>query len=412
MYDLAIIGSGPAGITCAKKALKHKLKTVIIEKDPQLLGGVCLNQGCIPTKFLLKASNNGRSWEDCTNGSQELIKKIKSPLIASLEKQGISFSWGTASFLNNQTLKVEGREIKARYIIVAGGSAPKNLINHSKVVFAQDLFNLKNLPDKILIAGAGAVGIEFGCLLQNFKKDVLLIEKENRILPGFDSYLSQRLQVILRRRGLNIKTAQNITEYNLDDFDLVVSALGRKPNIESLQLENAGIHLDENGWINTDKFTRTNVENVFTCGDINGKKLYAYTAEYQAEICIKNIMGKTEEEDYRGLPECVFSCPQIAQAGILEAEAKQKNIKYTVIKSNFLKFSSAYVYGDTDGFIKLIFDEQERIIGAGIISELAAELINMLSLCIKNNLKLSDIKKCQFIHPTLSEIILALAHNL
>ncbi len=409
MYDLAIIGSGPAGIACAKNALKYKLKTVIIEKNPETLGGTCLNQGCIPTKFLLKASRTNQSWKNCLEGSREIIKKIKSPLTSFLEKQGVNFFWGEASFLNNTTLRVDEKVVAAKYIVIAGGSSPKSLINHSKVIFAQDLFGVEELPDKILVVGAGAIGIEFSCLLHNFNKDVLLIEKENRVLPGFDSYLSQRLQTILRKRGLNIKTSQDVAEYNLDDFNLVISALGRKPNANNLQLKNADILLNDKGWINTDKFMKTNISNIYACGDINGKKLYAYTAEYQAEICLKNIAGQIDKEDYYGLPECVFSCPQIAQAGILEEEAEAKGIECKVIKSSFLKVSSAVVYGDNDGFIKLIVDEQERIIGAGIISESAGELINVMSLCIKNKLTLQDVKKCLFIHPTLTEIISNLA---
>jgi dihydrolipoamide dehydrogenase len=181
--------------------------------------------------------------------------------------------------------------------------------------------------------------------------------------------------------------------------------------VASLKLQNIGLALDEWGWIKTDKFMKTNLKNVYACGDINGKKFFAYTAEYQAEICINNIAGNKMEEDYTGIPECVFSLPQIAKVGILEEEAKKKNMKYKIANSNFLKFSSSYLHDDVNGFIEIVADEEDRVIGAGIISNMASELISIFSLAIKNNLTLKDLKKCTLIHPTLSEIIPLILKN-
>ncbi|MDD4183047.1 MAG: dihydrolipoyl dehydrogenase, partial [Candidatus Omnitrophica bacterium] len=151
-----------------------------------------------------------------------------------------------------------------------------------------------------------------------------------------------------------------------------------------------------------------NIKNIYACGDVAGKRLLAYVAEAQAQVCIDNIMGRKENMDYLSIADCVFSIPQIAKIGILEAEAKEKNLKYKIFKTNFLKFSSSYVYDDQNGFIQVIAGEGDKIIGASIISNQAAELINIFSYAIYNNLTIGSFKKCFFIHPTLSEIIPAL----
>ena len=409
MYDVAIIGAGAAGIACSKSAMENGLNTVLIEINKSAFGGTCLNKGCIPTKFLLNSSKKQKTWKDSFIEKNEIVEKIKEPLFKFLESKGVDIILDKCSFLDNKTLDVGGKEVKAKNIIIATGSLPKTIINHPKIIFADDIFTYPLLPDKILIIGAGAIGIEFASMLTNFGKTVTVVEKEKIILPTFDSYFSKRLRMVLQNKGIRIETGKSVSDLDLNDFDMVISAVGRISNIEGLKIENSGVLCDESGWIKTDKLMKTNRDNIYACGDITGKKLLAYTAEYQARICIDNIKGKNREEDYNGLAECVFSVPQMAKVGILEEEAKAKNIKYRAIKSNFLKFSSAYVYDDTDGFIEIILDENDYIIGAGIISNLAGELISLFSLSINNNLKLADIKKCLFIHPTLSEIIPLLA---
>ncbi|MFH1518954.1 MAG: NAD(P)/FAD-dependent oxidoreductase [Candidatus Omnitrophota bacterium] len=405
MYELAIIGAGAAGITCAKEAKKAGLRTVLIEKEKDSLGGTCLNQGCIPTKFFLKSSQAHKTWPDTFNQSQTLTKKIKLSLLALLEKQGLDLVWGSAQLLGKNSLVADGKTIKAKNIIIATGSSPKPSLKSPRVIFAEEIFSKETFGDKILIIGAGYIGVETASLLQGFGKSVYLVEKEEQILPSFDPYLAQRLRVILESKGINIATGQDIDGYNLNDFDLVISAVGRVPNLEGLGAEAIGLVKSPQGWLVANKYLRTNIKNIYACGDITGRKLLAYVAEYQAGICIDNIKGKKRKEDYQGLSECVFSSPSLAKVGILEEEAKTRGIKYRLVKSNFLRFSSAYVYGDTDGFIEILIDKRKKIIGAGIISQASAELISIFSLCIRNNLSLDSLKRCLFIHPTLSEII-------
>ncbi|MFA6280940.1 MAG: NAD(P)/FAD-dependent oxidoreductase, partial [Candidatus Omnitrophota bacterium] len=302
--------------------------------------------------------------------------------------------------------------IEAKNIIIATGSRPKPLFSHPKAMFAEDLFFKENIGENFLIVGAGYIGIEFASLLNSLNKRVTIVEKEENILPFFDRNIAGRLRILLEKKGIKIDTASDIKNYDLDSFDNVILSVGRMPNIESLDALKIGIFFDKGGWIKTDNSMKTNIENIYACGDITGKKLLAYIAEYQAKICVDNIMGKNAKEDYRAISDCVFSLPSVAKVGILEEEAKAKNIKFRSVKSNFFKFSSSYVYDDQDGFIQVLVDEEDRIIGAGIISFIAAELISIFSYAMQNNLKINTLKDCIFIHPTLSEIIPALLREL
>ncbi|MBU2044560.1 MAG: NAD(P)/FAD-dependent oxidoreductase [Candidatus Omnitrophica bacterium] len=405
MYDLAIIGAGPAGIAAARAARSAGLKTVLFERSQDSFGGTCLNRGCIPTKFLLHNSKSGQSWSQLKAQLKETIGKIKSPLIDSLKKNGLDIVFGQVVFQDKNTLDCKGSKFSAKNIIIASGSVPKNIFKSGSVVLAEEIFSRPDLADQVLIVGAGYIGIELASLLNSLGKRVRLIEKEDDILLGFDSQLTRRLRVILEKRGIVIETGVDSAKFDFDRFGLVVSATGRTANLDSLNIENSQVSIDKQGWIRTDEYLRSSQGHIYACGDVTGKKLLAYVAEYQGNLCVKNITGKNIREDYFGLPEAVFSKPQIARVGLLEKEAEARGIKITIIKSNFLRFSSSYVYGDTDGYIKVLVDQQGKIIGAGIISETAAELINTVSLAIKNGLKLDDLKQSLFIHPTISEII-------
>jgi len=405
MYDLAIIGAGAAGVECGKIAIKSGLRAILIEQGQESFGGTCLNNGCIPTKYFLQSSKAKNSWEQSFEGSSETINKIKTPLISFLAKGGLDIVWGKACFIDKNTISVGNEKIEAKNIVIATGSKPKKVFNNPKVIFAQDLFKTAQLANKFLVVGAGYVGIEIASLLRNFGKEVQLVEKEKQILPSFDSSLSKRLEIVLKKKGIVIDLGREINEDYFKDFDVVISAVGRESNGDNLGLRNIGLDIDEGGWIRTDEYMRTNIKNIYACGDITGKMMLAYVAEHQAGVCVDNIKGIPTTEDYSGVPACVFSIPALAKVGVLEQEAKSRGIKHRVIKSNFHRFSSAYVYGDLDGFIQVVIDSQERIIGAGVISQVAGELISIFALSIKNNLKLNDLKKCLFVHPTLSEII-------
>ncbi|MDD5584045.1 MAG: NAD(P)/FAD-dependent oxidoreductase [Candidatus Omnitrophica bacterium] len=405
MYDVAIIGAGPGGIAAAKYAAQNKLRAVLFDLDQNTFGGTCLNSGCIPTKFFINSSKLGKRWEEIAAQRDALVNTIKNPLLSYLESQGVRVVFGKASFVDPQTLRCAGEVFNAKYVVIASGSEPKKIVEHNNAVYAQDLFTHTSIGNTFLIVGAGSIGIEMASLLRTFGKNVRVIEKEERILPAFGSALAHRLKVVLEKKGVVIETGKDVAAYNLDAYDTIIMAAGRIPATGELMLNEAGVQCDGKGWVMTDSYMRTNVETIYACGDVTGKKLLAYIADYQGRLCIDNILGKKNKEEYAGIADCVFSLPQIASVGMTEEEAKAKNTPHKSIKSNFLKFSSSYLYNDTDGFIQVLCDPQGKILGAGIISIAASELISTFSLCIKNNLAMRDLAQCVFIHPTLSEIL-------
>ena len=410
MYDVAIIGAGPGGISCAKEASALGLKTILIERDEASFGGTCLNVGCIPAKYLINNSKHTKSWEDLSSGKSDTVDKIKTPLVKQLQNQKIEIVWANAKILDAHTVSLGEEKIEAKNIVIATGSSPKAVTSDKRVLFAQELLKQSSLGNKFLIIGAGYIGVEMASLLHLLGKDVLLIEKEARILPFADESLAKRLRVILEKKGIKIKTSDDVANYNFDDFDMVLSAVGRAPNTEDLGLDNAGIELN-NGWIKTDNSLRTNVNNIYACGDVTGQKALAYVAEYQGRICAQNIAGKSAQQNLENIPECVFSSPQLAQVGLTAQAAKANNIEHRIIRSNFLRFSCAYVYGDTDGFMQLIVGQDDRILGAGIISNFGADLANALSICIRNNLKVKDLSEAILVHPVISEILSLVTHQ-
>lgn len=407
MYEIAIIGAGAAGIEAAKLASKHRLRAILIDKGFDDFGGVCLNKGCIPAKYYLNLSRHNRDLHSIYNDKNSIVKKIKDPTLDFLKGEGVDILWGQARFADKNTIAIGDKRIEARNIIIATGSLPQEIIktDNKKVICCDDIFSFSELPSKFLIVGAGVVGLEMACLLRNLDKEVLVIEKEDRILPKFDRALAERLKPILDRKDIKIKLSDDINNYDIEQFDMVVLATGRRPNLDELGCDSIGLAKNNEGWLDVDDTLKTNISSIWACGDTTGRKLLAYVATNQARICINNIVGNKKTEDYKGLAECVFTQPQIAFAGILKDEAEERGIECNVIKSNFFKFSSAYVYSDTNGFIQILVDSDGIIIGAGIISNIASELISIFSLAIRLELKISQLRELSFIHPTISEII-------
>jgi len=405
MYDLAIIGSGAAGLACCRQALKYGLKTILFDRNRDNFGGTCLNRGCIPTKFFLNNSKLGVTWQETFEKKNYAIEKIKKGSLNFLDNAGINICFTDVSFIDEHSLSAGKEKIEAKNIIIATGSKPKAMLTHPKCIFAENLFSESSIGENFLVVGAGYIGIEFSSLLNNLKKRVILIEKQEEILPFFDAAITSRLRVILERRGIKIETSADFKNYDLDKYDKVILAVGREPDTAGLDIEKTGLFFEKGGWIKTNEKCETNLKSVYACGDVTGKRLLAYVAEAQAEVCIDNIMGLKSNLDLSSIADCVFSIPQIARVGIQEPEAKEKNLRYKILRTNFLRFSSSYVYNDQDGFMQVLVGEDDKILGASIISNQAAELINVFSYAICNNLNTNSFKKCFFIHPTLSEII-------
>ena len=412
MYDLAIIGAGAAGLEAARQALSCKLKTVLIEKDKNSFGGVCLNKGCIPTKFYLKRSQYRQaSFFSLFQEKNKLVSGVKAGALKSLEKEGLDIIWSRASFADACTLTLDQGTVSARNIIIASGARPYAPFKPDgrKIIFAEDIFSFSRVPENCLIIGGGCIGLEMACLLNNLSCRVFLAEKEKSILPDFNQRAVNRLRALLERKGIKIKTGLSLAEPDFAAYDLVLLATGRKPDAAGLLPEKAGVKVDHRGMIMTDDVMMTSVPNIFACGDAASDKMYAYTAEYQARICLQAICGNKIKADYSGLPECVYTIPQLARTGISEAQALVQQEKIKVKEVYFNRFPSAHVFEDSQGYIRMLVGENQEILGATVLSVLASELISIFSLAVRNRLDLRALQNAVFLHPTLSEIIPALS---
>ena len=420
IYDVAVIGAGPAGYNCAINFAKQEKKVVIIEKNN--LGGTCLNCGCIPTKFLwqvaktkqkisksleygIKANIEQINFQNIITKKNRLIENLSKGILKLLTSNKVDVIKGVASFKSNNTLLVitetEAIEIVANKIIIATGSTCKNIFNiefdHKKFITSTDALNLTDIPKNMLVIGGGAIGIELSSIFSCFGTAVTLREICTQLLPNEDSELAGELAKVLARQGIKVEVACQDTLKDVDNFEKVLIVTGRKPTIEELNLKNINLSLDKKGFVKTNNY-KTNIDNIFAIGDITGKGFLAYTAEQDANNVAEN------KNSIDPIPKVVFSFPPVASVKDVNFNS-YKNVVYK--KSMYLSNARAQIEGERTGFIKVAIDkDSQKILGAWILGANADELINIVSVMIKANMKVQDLSKNMFFHPGLAEIIL------
>lgn len=424
-YDLIIIGAGWAGINAAIKAKKLGLKAAIVEESQ--IGGTCLNRGCIPAKALIystkiynliKKSNSfglGLFSPPIINFGE--IQKRKEKIIQQLRRgidfmlKEIDFLNGHADILSSNTLKIVNDEYKTKFILIATGSRPLELKNlkfdGKKVVSSDEILELREMPGRFLIIGGGVIGCEFASLFSNLGSEVTIIEKMPYILPGEDKEAAKKLENIFKKRGIKVNTNTSLESLDLNQYDLVLVCIGRIPNIRDLNLDKIGVNCEGNRIV-VDKYLKTNIANIYAAGDCTGKIMLAHFAAYQGDIAAENIAfpNAAKEIDNFNIPSCVFTEPEIGSVGLSEEAARNAGLNVGVKKIDFLTSGMARILDESEGFIKLVFDTKtERILGATILGPRATELIATLTLAVSNGIKLSQIKKTIFAHPTISESI-------
>ncbi len=420
-YDLAIIGAGWAGFSAARKAKELGLKTALIEARE--IGGTCLNRGCIPTKALLYsakvykqaklASEFGikvTSVEIDISGIQSRKEKIIQQLRQGMNLgiKGVDFYNSHTEITSNTSLEAGGKKIEAKNILLATGSVPSELpflkFDGKKIISSDSLLQLKKLPRTLLIVGGGVIGCEFASLFGALGVEVSIVEKMPQLLPAEDSEVAKKLQVLFKKRGIKVNTGVDASRFDYKDYDLVLVCVGRRAFSGGLGLEELGVKLDK-GKISTDEYLRTSVENIYAAGDCTGKIMLAHYAAYQGEVAVHNIAnpGTLKPADNAVVPNCIFTDPEIASVGRLEAT---EGVQVKTKKFDFLASGMARIIGESDGFIKVVYDQESQdLLGASIIGPRATELISVLSLAVSARLKMSQIKETIFAHPTLSESI-------
>tara|TARA_B100000745_G_scaffold300248_1_gene253510 strand:+ start:671 stop:1969 length:1299 start_codon:yes stop_codon:yes gene_type:complete len=421
-YDLVVLGGGPGGYSAAFRAAELGKKTAII--DDNNLGGVCLNWGCIPTKSLLKnaevmdlinsSSDYGISVKDIQVNFDFIVQRsikarerLSKGIHYLVKKNQVDFYSGFGKFIDNKIVDINGAQISAQNFIIATGSSPKLLSNinsnSDKIVYSKDIFSMDTLPTSLTIIGAGAIGAEFAYFFSSFGTKVTLIEAEDRILPNEDKEISTWLEKAFKKRKINILTS-TIAE-NIDDEKILIS-VGVEGNSSGFGLKNLGVEITDNNHIKVDQDGKTNIDNIYAVGDVIGPPWLAHvaTAEgiYVAELLCDSAPIKI---DYNSIPNCTYCKPEVASIGLTEESLLEQSINFKKAHSFFNSNGKAVAVGSTDGFIKILVDDSNHILGAHIIGSNATEMISEISVIKSNNLTIDNVLSSVHPHPTFSEAI-------
>jgi len=412
-YDYIVIGSGPAGHVAAIRAAQYGMRTALIEKDEKMLGGVCLNEGCIPGKSLFHgAKNGGADMGALVKKSREAVEQIKKGLLPVIKKNGVDVIIGAARFLDNRTVEVAGGEkavLEAEKILIATGSAPRELpempFDGRRVITSSEAIRLSNIPKKMLIVGGGAIGTEFASFFNIMGAEVTIAEMEDSLLPSEDAEISRRFQTIFKQRGIAVVTGSEAKDIKSDGYDVTLVSVGRVPATSELGLDKAGLRTDEKGFIPVDGKMRTSAGNIYAAGDVVNTPMLAHVAIAEGEIAAEAASGGDPEAiDYSAVPNVVYTDIKVASVGMTEEKARAEGIEYAAGKRFFKANGRAVASGETEGFVKVIADKRaHKVLGAHIIGHGADEMIHEFVLAKRLGLTVEAIAKTVHAHPTLSE---------
>jgi dihydrolipoamide dehydrogenase len=445
--QLVVIGSGPGGYSAAFRAADLGLQVTLIEREATL-GGVCLNVGCIPSKVLLhaaKVTNDARSlaqwgikfsepqinFDQLRDFKNKIIKKLTSGLTMLAKQRKVNVIKGTARFHSPNELHIEkdqGSEtIQFQQAIIAAGSSAIHLPflpNDPRVIDSTEALEVKHIQDKILILGAGVIGMEMAEVYASFGAEVSVVEfgpmilgivdhdivmpLYQRLLKRYQFYLNTKvIEVLAKKDGLWVRFEGEAAPKEAQRFDHILVAVGRKPNGKELTADNAGITVDERGFIPVDHQLRTNVQHIFAIGDIVGNPMLAHKSSAQGRIAAEVIAGKKHYFEPRCIPSVAYTDPEIAWVGLTEQDAKRNNVQYELGVFPWAASGRALTQGCDAGLTKLIFDPNtQRILGAGIVGPNAGELISSIALAIEMGCDAQDIALTIHPHPTLSETVM------
>lgn len=446
--DLLIIGGGPGGYVAAIYAAQKGLRVVLAEKNR--LGGTCLNQGCIPTKALVKSSlvyrgmlqsgSFGIKADPPTVNMDQVIERknmVVSRLVGGVEglmkDNNITVLKGWASFGSGDAVSVDCADtiiqVSAKHTIISTGSSTKYLDipgrDASCVIDSARALDMETLPESITIVGGGVIGLEFAFIYANFGVPVTILEYMDRLIPTVDPAVSEEIERIAKARGIAVHTSAKVlrvqediaekavTYFEKEERELcviserVLMAVGRRANLDGLGLDAAGIHLNDKGTgIKVNSRMKTNIDAIYAIGDVTDTIQLAHVASRQGMVAVDNILGQDSEMEYHAVPSVVFTEPEIASVGKTPADSEDGGVAYRCSQFPYMANGKAVTMNETEGFIKLTQDSNTgKIIGGSIIGADASALIATITLAIENGLDAVNIAKTIFAHPTTSEAI-------
>ncbi len=449
-YDLVVIGTGPGGYVCAVRAAQLGMKVAVVEKNPTL-GGTCLNVGCMPSKALLHASE---MFEEAAHSFAKMgvsvsAPKLDLPSMMNFKQQGIDGNVKGVDFLMKKNkidvLKGAGKilgagkvevsangstqTVETKNIVIATGSDIARLkgieIDEKRIVSSTGALSLEKVPERLLIIGAGVIGLELGSVWKRLGAEVMVVEFLDRILPGMDGEIAKQFQRILEKQGFAFKLGTKVTAVDTSgktllakvepaaggasetiEADVVLVAIGRVPFTDGLGLKEAGVALDNRGRVQIDPHFATTVKGIYAIGDVVAGPMLAHKAEDEGVAVAEIIAGQAGHVNYDVIPGVVYTTPEVSSVGKTEEELKQAGIAYTVGKFPFTANGRSKVNQTTEGFVEILADAKtDRVLGVHIIGREAGEMIHEAAVLMEFGGSAEDLARTCHAHPTRSEAI-------
>jgi dihydrolipoamide dehydrogenase len=449
-FDVIVIGAGPGGYPAAIRAAQLGAKTAIIERE--WLGGTCLNCGCIPTKTLIAGAEVYQKILHAENfgikvGTPEIdypaMKKRKDGVVDTLKggigsllkTHGVTVFEGLGSFRDASTIAVKAsdgstQEISGKNIIIATGSTstvPGFIPKHERIVESRAFLELEKLPESLLVLGGGYIGSELACMAAGLGVKVTVVELLADVLMLLDKDVRQVVKKNMKSAlGMTLLTGAAMENIKATDkgvtatagdkklkADMLLVAIGRSPVTDGLNIEAAGVSLNERGYIDVDDLSRTNVPNVYCIGDVSGRMQLAHAATSQAVYAVEHALKDEEKIEEVVIPGVIFTSPEVALVGVTEAEAKEQGLSIGTGKFYFRGMGKALASNETEGFVKIIADkETDRILGAQCAGPHATDLISEMVLAVREELTAEELGHTVHAHPTFAEVWMEAAHAL
>lgn len=445
-YDILVVGSGPGGYVAAIRAAQLGKRVGLVERAEA--GGVCLNWGCIPTKALLKSAQIYAHCKAAEQYGVEIAGEIRPALdkmvarsrgvaetmnkgvLFLLKKNNIDLITGFGRLTAPGHVDVDGTDYEADHIVLATGARPREMpfmpVDGKRVITSREALTLNELPETMIVVGSGAIGSEFACFYATLGVKVTVVEYLPRMMPLEDEEVSKTMERAFRKLRATVLTSTTVKgvkiagdrcEVEIEGkkgpetltADVVLSAVGVQANIEGIGLEELGIAV-ERGKVAVDEYYRTNVAGVYAIGDIVKGPALAHAASAEAVCCVEAICGLNPAPvDYAAVPSCIFTTPEVASVGLTEAQAAEKGIAVRIGRFPFTASGKATAAGERDGFVKLIFDEQEKLLGAHLVGEGVTEMLGEPTLARKLGATAQAIAGTVHAHPTMNEGIMEAA---
>ncbi|MEM1044824.1 MAG: dihydrolipoyl dehydrogenase [Pseudomonadota bacterium] len=450
-YDLIVIGTGPGGYVCAIRAAQLGMRVAVVEKW-ETFGGTCLNIGCIPSKAMLHASD---LFDEAGHAFSSMGIKVGEPELdlagmmghkdetVEANVKGVAFLFkknkidtyhGTGSVPAAGSVVVTAADgtttdLKTRNIVIATGSDSATLpgieVDEKRIVTSTGALELEAVPEKLLVIGAGVIGLELGSVWNRLGSEVLVVEFLDRVLPGMDADVGKNFQRMLKKQGLEFKLSSKVTgidtskdrlsvsvepaaggEAETIEADIVLVSIGRKPFTEGLGLDQAGVELDERGRIRTDGHFKTNVDGIYAIGDVIDGPMLAHKAEDEGVAIAEILAGQAGHVNYGVIPNVVYTMPEVASVGQTEEELKAAGVDYRAGKFPFSANGRARAMRQTDGFVKVLADAAtDRVLGVHIVGFGAGDMIHEAAVLMEFGGSAEDLGRTCHAHPTMSEAV-------